>query len=254
MPRRIVVVLAAILVVLILLSASLKVYYVRSTTAGTLLWNKDEAYIFQGVAQQGYRLSYFGLLIELVKEFVPFGGSAPDDRHCSVLVLRVTSDAIERYIADNLCAPGECNPLGQSIYTVDNSNPGVLLKWSGTQFEPATSEEGKAFRSAYLGGKIPLGPTYDNVSGWSKRAVGGQVLNDSPKHYSEIPAKASLSLDGHPLTFVMNSGFINHQPYIDLYRGDGPPDRIWSLDGRSHRVTKAEYQKIFGSRSKDVRP
>ena len=46
----------------------------------------------------------------------------------------------------------------------------------------------------------------------------------------------------------MNSGFITHQAFIDLIRAGEAPQRIWYLDQRTHRVSRAEYEKTFSSK------
>jgi hypothetical protein len=235
-----VIVLAAVLL------AFLKTYYVRSENRGDLIWNADEAYVFIRLIQRGYRLSYLGFLVEFNKESFPFGASAPNDSHRSVLVLRVTRNAVERYFVDDFYL-GSLSVVGQNIYggNLNGGKDGFLMKWSGTHFEPSSPEEQRSVQSALGSGKAPPGPSYDNIDGWSKRAVAGDVIRESPTVYTEKDAKVSITLDGEPLTFVMNSGFIDHVAYIDLSRPGQPPERIWYLDERSHRVNRAEYDSTF---------
>jgi hypothetical protein len=47
---------------------TLKIYFVQSSTGGSLIWNANEAYLFIPVAQQGYRMSCLGYLVEFVRE------------------------------------------------------------------------------------------------------------------------------------------------------------------------------------------
>jgi hypothetical protein len=141
--------------------------------------------------------------------------------------------------------------VGQTIYVggMRNDGGGVAMKWSETHFELASPEEQLEVRTALASGKIPAGPKYDNVDGWSKRGAAGEVTSETPTTgFTENDAKVSVTLDGKPLTFLMNSGFISHQSYIDLSRPGQPTERIWSLDGRTRRVSGAEYERIFGSR------
>lgn len=224
-----------------------KVYYVGSGVGGTLLWNGDEAYIFLGLSERGYRLSYLGYLFEAVKEAFPFGASSPSDKHSSVEVLRITPDTVQSYVADNINAGGMFDPFGKNVYTRD-MNTGVLMKWSGKRFEPAGQEDQQAFEEASSAGNVPPGPRYDNAQGWSKRAVVGDIIEKSPNAYVENDVKVAVTIGGVPLTFNMNSGYIDHQAYIDVSRPGEAPKRIWSLDERSRRVGSAEYERIFARR------
>jgi hypothetical protein len=237
--------LVAVVVAAVLLVLSVfKVYYVRSTEGGSLVWNGDEAYIFLGILQRGYRLSYLGFLFEFVKESFPFGASFPNDKRSSVEVLRITPNAIQSYVADNMNAGGTFDAIGKDVYTRDLST-GVLMKWSGNRFEPASSQDQRAFMEAMSAGNVPPGPAYDNKQGWSKRSVGGDVVEKSPNVFIENDNKVTITVGGVPLTFTMNSGFIDHQAYIDLSRPGESPKRIWSLDERARRVSKGEYERIF---------
>jgi hypothetical protein len=211
--------------VLVLLSASLRTYYVRNESWGWLFWNGKKAYVFIGMDARGYRLSYLGLAVEAVREIFPFGASAPRDSHLSVLVLDVTPDSVQRYSADNFWL-SSVEPSGGVLYTGNSLGKGELLKWSSDHFEPATAEEIARGQSASRHGEIPPGPSYDNVEGWSKRTVAGDVIRNSPTDYAERDSKVTIELDGKPLTFVMNSGFISHYAYIELVRPEKTPERI----------------------------
>jgi hypothetical protein len=61
----------------------------------------------------------------------------------------------------------------------------------------------------------------------------------------EEDARVVIQVNGRPATLVMNSGFITRQAFIDLVRSDETPQRIWHLDERSYRVTRAEYIHTF---------
>jgi hypothetical protein len=238
------------LVTVLLALATLKMYFVQSSSGGTLIWNAHEAYVFIPVAQSGYRMSCIGLIVEFVREIFPFGASAPDDKHSYAEVRRITPDAVQRYIFDNM----NIDPpvvVGQTIYVADIRNNGIggVMKWSDTHFERASPEEQGEYRTALASGKVPSGPDYDNVNGWSKRAAAGEVTSETPTTgFAEKDARVRVTLDGKPLTFVMNSGYISHEAYIDLSRPGQPNERIWYLDGRTHRISGAKYKHIFGSR------
>jgi hypothetical protein len=238
------------LVTALLALTTLKMYFVQGSTGGTLIWNANRAYLFIPVFQEGYRFSCFGYLVEFVREIFPFGASGADDKHSYSEVLQVTPDAVQRHSFDNMKFDSP-NVVGQTIYVggYQDDGKGGLMKWSETQFEWASPEEELAVRTARTSGKIPTGPKFDDVDGWSKRAAAGEVTSETPTTgFAEKDAKVSVTLDGKPLTFVMNSGYISHEAYIDLSRPGQPNERIWYLDGRTHRISRAEYEHIFGSR------
>lgn len=230
--------------VVVLLSVSLRTYYVRNESWGWLFWNGENAYVFIGLDARGYRFSYLGLVVEAVREIFPFGASAPRDSRLSVLVLDVTPNSVRRYSVDNFRL-SSVEPSGGVLYTGNSLGKGELLKWSGDHFEPATAQEIAGVQSAVRHGEIPPGPSYDNVEGWSKRTVAGDVIRNSPTDYTERDSRVPIELDGKPLTLVMNSGFVSHYAYIDIVRPQQAPERIWSLDEQSHAVGKKQYEGIF---------
>jgi len=241
---------AAVLILLL----SLSVYYVRTDSGGELFWNADNAYFFIGMADRGYRFSYLGYLVEQVREIFPFGASAPSDKHFSVLVLRVTPSAVQRYSIDNFWL-ARVEPFQGTLYAANMLPGGRYMKWSGTQFEPATPEEVERHHEYMI--KLPTGPpagpSYDNVEGWSKRTVVGDIVSESSTVSVEKDSKVTIEVGGNQLTLVMNSGFISHKAYIDLARPGQPPERIWHLDGNAHRVNRADYRRIFETQGVDLR-
>jgi hypothetical protein len=239
------------LAIVVALLLSLHVYYIQTGSGGDLFWNSEDAYVFIGMADRGYRFSYLGFLMEQIKELYPFATSLPSDKHFSVLALHVTPDLVQHYSVDNFRLGSAPEPFHGMLYAGNMLPGGGLLKWSRTQFEPITPEEaGKYYQYAReLPKGPPAGPSYDNVEGWSKRTVGGDVIRESPTNYVENNSTATIELGGKLLTFILNSGFISHEAYIDLIRPGQPPERIWHLDEHMHRVSRAEYYKVFGNRS-----
>jgi hypothetical protein len=49
------------------------------------------------------------------------------------------------------------------------------------------------------------------------------------------------------MTFTMNSGYVDHDAFIDLSRAGKNPDRIWHLNERAVRVSNATDKRIFGN-------
>jgi hypothetical protein len=237
-------VLAAVLLLILGFS---EVHYVRKEAWGWLFWNSQKAYVFIGVNDRGYRLSCLGLVVEAVREIFPFGAAAPTDKHFSLLVLEISSSSVQRYSMDNFWLTS-ITPFDGSLYTANSLPGGTVVKWAGDRFELATPEEKATLQLAGQHDRVPPGPSYDNVEGWSKRTVAGEIVSQSTTESTEKDSKVTLELGGQQLTFVMNSGFISREAYVDLIRPGRPAERIWYLDEDSHRVTKADYDKIFGSR------
>ena len=222
----------------------LRVYYVIDRSNGHLVWNSSDAYVFIGVVESGYTFSYLGYLGEVVREIFPFGASSPEKKHYYAVVLHITSETVQRYSFDNFQS-GNVFAVGKTISAGGFLNETTPMKWSGTHFEPMTSTEEKEWRDG--GRVIPPGPAYDNIAGWSKRTVGGEVVRESSTDYAEKDAEATIELGGKPFTFRMNSGFISHEPFIDLLRPGHAPERIWHLNENPERVNKATYEQIFGN-------
>jgi len=227
----------------VVLLSSFHAYYIRTDGGGQLFWNDKEALLFLQVNRTGYRMTYLGVLQEMVREMLPFGVPKPHDTHSSVVVLRMTADSIERDILDNFWIAG-IEPFEGALYTGNLLPGGTLMKWAGTHFERPTPEELKNYYAA--ANNLPAGPSYDNVAGWSKRTIAGEVARQSPTDYNETDTKITIELEGKQLTFTMNSGFISHEAYVELRRpGEQKPQRIWSLDEKPHRVSKREYEAAF---------
>ena len=187
------------------------------------------------------------LVAEFIMELFPFGASAPDDKSSSAIVFRIAPGSLQRFDFDNmnLNAP---DAIGQTIYVGYSENYGRPLKWSGDHFEPVSVEERSALFAERASGRIPPGPSYENVDGWSRCPAAGKVGRDALGIYAEKDAKVVVQVNGKPTTLVMNSGFITHEAFIDLIRPGEAPQRTWYLDQRTHRVSRAEYERTFGSK------
>jgi hypothetical protein len=212
------------------------VYVVRDGPGGTLYWNPDEALLFVEVGSSGARLSYLRYALE---PFLVAMGHvrSPDNTRCSqVVVIRITDKDVQRYetglqqnAEDAYCFQDYVLREGH-IYVGYPAQKRVW-KWSGNQFEPATSEE--------LGGFGPMksahGAQFDNVDGWSMR------------EYALGHVTYPVTLNGHSVTIVSSGetwplGDVS----VDLVRPGTAPQRIWTLDERSRIVSRTEYERIFG--------
>jgi hypothetical protein len=224
----------------------IKVHYIREQCNGSILWNGKEAYVFVGVVQYGYAFSYLELAVEGVREAFPFGASTQADKHHYLVVLHITPDSIEHYSVDNFYLGSPPVPLGENIYATNllDAQP-QTLKWGGGNFAPATPADLAELRDIGTG-TIATTPSYDNIAGWSRRLIGGEVLRESAgSGLIEKDSNLTIQLDGKPFVFAMNSGYASHDAYVDLTRPGHPQERIWSLDLKSKRVNTAVYNRTF---------
>lgn len=212
----------------------LKIYYVREDSAGWLLWNANEAYLFMSVHPRGYHFTYFEYPIVLLKQYFnapPFS----NDERVSVIVIRVTPSTIERHRVDfgkgDTHAPDFYTTFGDSIYA---NCQGLLCRWNGTGFEAATEEE----RRKLDGGNRLSALEFTDVKGWSKRDV-EQAASDY-QFSIEVGSQFKLSVKSGN---VYRSAY--DSPTVDLLRPGRGPERIWHLDGYPRRVSKSEYGSVF---------
>ena len=236
-------ILASVLVVLLFYP---KMYVVRDEAGGTLFWNSNEALLFVGVERSGARfapLTYFG---NIIRESL--GGVRPPDIEACLqtVVIRMTDKDVERYETDiqRHLTDGDCfghiAPFEGHIYAGYLAQ-GRIWKWSGDHFEPAAQEELRGFDPMKAASR---GFQFDDIEGWSMR------------EYALGRVRYPLTLNGQPVTFV-SSGRVPpaiYEPSVDVIRSGQNPQRIWYLDERPHRVSKAEYDKIFGDNRPKLSP
>ena len=225
MRRKKIIVILVILAALVVVSASLKTYRIREGASGTLFWNADEAYLFMNVGKFGTRLSYLQYIVEGFREALGAVRS-PDARRYSVVVLRITPEAVQRYVKENTHL-GSFILFEKNIYS-RNLDDGTLWRWSGTAFVRASGQEQHSFET----GKHPLGPDFNNFDGWSERCC-------FPR------PKVEFEVEGRTLTLATNPKLLR-QMSIELTRPGNEPERIWYLETRPSGVSKNEYEKFLG--------
>jgi hypothetical protein len=203
------------------------VFYIRDLASGDLLWNKDTAYFFLHAGSLGYQLSYlryFGDLITGLFGAVPL----PTDQTSSVLVLEIEQDRVQRFQTSSLSLD-VFTPIDQDIYSASG---GIVFKWSGTHFEHASDQEVQRFRA-----NKNYAPDFTNVDGWSKRCC---VLERAEKSTFDIQLR-----DGPATLVVKRDGIWSIS--VELARKAGSAERIWSLDERSGKVSRASYKQVFAN-------
>jgi|SRR5271157_5922019 len=212
------------LVLIVGLAAILHLYFIEEDSGALLLWNKDKAYLIMHVGGLGYRMSYLRYVPELIMErlyYVP----PPDAKNEYAVIFEITPETFHRFDFQNedlRCV----DAMGQFIYC--GSEKRGFVKWTGSKFEPASPEKPHELMRANL----PF--NYDNIHGWSKR--------------SDLPdGKTVIELGGKQVTLV-RTGVEGKEIAVDLLLPGRSPERIWYLDERAHKVSKAEYDRVFGKR------
>lgn len=239
MSRKVAIVVIVLGAVLVLLVYS-NVYVVRpSLNGGTLYWNSHEALILIESSTAGTRMSQLRYALE------PFFSSLghvrqPDDQRCSqALMIRITDKDVQhhdtnlyQYATDPRCGMNGAPFRGQ-IYA-DYLAKGRVWKWTGTDFAEASRDELDGFDPVKF---AALGFQFDDVEGWSMRTFG----QGQPRY--------PLTLDGQQLTLAFSGETWPPTPMsLDLIRPGQQPQTIWSMDGRSRRVNRTEYEGMFPSR------
>lgn len=243
-----VIILAAIFLLLLYPRA----YEVRGSAGGVLYWNRSEALLFMTGGSSGVHMSHLRYALLPVLEGVRVIG-LPDDKRClQVIVIHVTDKDVHRYETD-LYRYADEPYCGFNYVRFESHFYAVswpkLWKWSGTSFERPTPEEYGAYAGALGGEKTVLQhPWYfDSVDGWSMRQLGSvgpqQQFNGRPVTVTQ------LTLDGQPVSFIFSGETFPQMPIaVDLVRSGQSPQTIWSFDGRPHRISKTEYERVFAKR------
>jgi hypothetical protein len=214
---------------IVLVSTFINIYSVRDGAGGTLFWKDNTAYLFLNVGRFGYRTSCLQYAGEIIEEILG-GARSPSDKRFYVVVLQITPEEAQKYVAKDLYL-GSYAVSDGSIYSGD-LNDGILWKWDGGAFDRVN----EADRQSFTKDQILNGPDYDNVDGWHERCCFLSRSNE----YNYV-----VNLNVQTFTVVARREGVN-QLSIDLSRPGQNPERLWSLSERPHIVSKAEYQRTFG--------
>jgi hypothetical protein len=231
-----------VLLAVILAASVLKVYLLREDSGGDVLWNANEAYLFIGVAYRGGHMSYLGYPWMILRESVG-GVTGFNNESRSVTVIHITPSGLEKHVIEVAAAPpgswpGEYTPFEGQIYA-NYPEIGGLSRWAGDHFEPATAEEQQR-----LGGISRLSAVdFTNVDGWSKHGIGEGPQGLFARSTTDVGGRFTISEKGEP---VGHTGYATVSIYQQ--RPGAPPERIWYLDGHPRRVSRAEYESVFGQR------
>jgi hypothetical protein len=229
MKSKLIVIVALTLATCLMGLAFLHVYYVNEGATGDLLWNGEEAYLIVSVGSLGYRLSCLQAPMEFLRAYFRAGVSSSDNRS-SVFLVKITPDGIQRYETQHLSL-SSVNPVGNNIYA---RSDGGFVKWSGTRFEPASSQELQLFNS-----RRESGPDFTNIDGWSKRCC---LMNRAAE------SRFDIQMGTKSATLVVKQGIRDSNISVSLERQGQAPEKIWYLDQQAHKVSRAEYEQTFARR------
>lgn len=229
--RQISICMLLIGMVIIVSMGAQKTYYVRDNANADILWDTDEAYLFIRTSVTGYRLRRIGYPYEMLREHLGIVRN-PDNKRHSLLIFKIRPRMVTKYIAEDVAVSGYV-PVDNAIYM---NTEGVPLKWTGDHLEPANRVDSNRLSEV----ENEYKPGFSNVRGWSEdygilnRGTGEQRF--SPK-VSSVPVA---------VTVAVSPGKLDQAIQITL--SNGTTDRIWSLDGRPKKITRAEYQDLFPSK------
>jgi hypothetical protein len=215
MKKRVGIVLALVVGVL---SITMPTLYraLSKDTGGQLLWTADEAYLFLGTNELGWGFSPARIALEGILHLLQTTTTAQQSRS-SVTVFRITAKSVDRHDVNNMVL-GPCG-------VVDNHIVGGPWRWTGERFDPATADE----KAKWLE-KAP--PQFSNVAGWSKRSLN--------------PGSFPIDLGGERVVLAV-SRMDNDLTTIELQKNGLPSETIWSVDHSPRKVSRAEYEGMFGT-------
>jgi hypothetical protein len=110
---------------------------------------------------------------------------------------------------------------------------GAWWKWNGTQFETVVAAEQQQFGS---GRDLQMGTKISDYHGWSLQAIG--VERESRRDFPVTLAGESITI-----SVLRLSG---EEKRIEVRRGNGNPEAIWSLQEGPRSVDRETYGKTLG--------
>jgi len=209
-----------------------RIYLVRGSAGGVLFWNETEALLFMGGGNAGARMPHLRYVLEPL--FVSLGHvRQPSDERClNVTVIRVIHEITESYDTDVNCVSAYRLFEGQ-IYAISAPRD---WKWSGNRFQPATPDETRSLESPENISDADLHHPreFDDIGGWSMRDL------------RQNPAQHKIVLNGQSVTITFHRPTWPPKPLsVDLTRPGESTQTLWNFDEEPHRVSKAEYARLF---------
>jgi hypothetical protein len=227
------VIAVVVLTIALAASVSLKVYFLRDHSGGTVFWRGEEAYLFLGAGHTGYRFSYLKYPFVVLGQYFNVV-SSPERQFGSSLVIHVTPSAVERHVTDDTEATGShfLTPFEDGFYAMC---PGAIFcKWTSNGFKPATKEEEQS---------------HGGVDGLVRGSMDNQIVNGWHVRYTGSPSAHFEVEIGKNLVISVRNHIGNESVYqsvsIDLLRSGQAPENLYNVDGTTRRVSKSEYERTF---------
>lgn len=241
MLRKVVIAFTFVAIAVILLAFP-TVHVVRGDGGGTLYWNTDRALVFMTEVSEGARLSYLRYAVDPL--FMALGRVHPrGNLSCSrTFIIQITAKDVQTF---NTELPQNNQPdcFGFQLFNQDfyAAYWPKLWKWAGdATFQRPTPEQYGAYATAFLAGTLPPGRSskspwqFDDVNGWSMRS------------FDYSGPRFDLRLAGQPITLIFHGRTYPERPlFLEVVRPGQAAQTIWTFDEQPHRVSKAEYEKIF---------
>jgi len=237
--RAIAAIAAAILVTAVVTAARFNIYLILDGSAGTVLWNAEEADFFVGIRHIGHEVNSLRFPWFLAKNYLG-AVEEPDNDRGSLVVIRVTSSAVERHVQKLSydppgSGPAMYTPLEGHVYA-NCPELGGLCLWAGDRFEPATPEERQRFDDI---GRLTNKDIENRADGWSKRSFQVGPGDSDDMFTIEVSNRFRLSASDRA---GQNGDRILS---INLQRPDRSSEKIWDVDQRWGTVNKKEYRHVF---------
>lgn len=214
------------------------VHYVRSYPGGTLLRRGDEAYLFLGTGQTGYRFSWLKFPFVLVGEYFN-APPVPEYQYGSTTVFHITPASTDRQrveFGEDTSRTGQFfTPFNDGFYAMCNG--GSLCKWTNTGFQPATEEEERRFGGIehLVRGDI----NNKDINGWSIYEIG----RSRGEFQVSVGGKFTIAVDVKA-TFPQEYARIS----IALSRPGQPEQILYAGDGTPKLISEGEYRRDFSQK------
>jgi hypothetical protein len=211
------------LAVVVLAAGVIPVSIVRSDVNDSqLIWNSNEAYLIAAVSRAGWKGTYLRRAADVLLVLLTVPTPA-DDATGAGAVIKVTPADIQSF------------PIAVDVpfFTVADGaiRAGYTLRWAQDHFEHVSFEEQTA---ALVGAS--LNDDFSNVNGWSRRRVLPTLLGTQRRF--------EIQIGSQPIAFIVQYDSLSHAS-VSIERANHAPQQIWALDEPPHRVSAAEYRRLF---------
>lgn len=223
----------SVIAVLFLVTLFVQVYFVADHAGVAVFQKSDEAYLFVGGGHTGWHCPALAFPVFLALGY--FGSvSEPSDQVVLPMVIEVTPQGVQRWVNAPVDV-ASLTPFQDGFYGLC---PGaVLCKWTEKGFVRATPEEEKR-----IGVDNLHRGSLDNklVNGWTTHE-----LKFGPGDHFEVPL-------GKDLVIAVQNRSMKDGAYrdvtVDLLRRGQAPENLYHANGFPRRVSKSEYDQLFGKR------